>query len=458
MTMVLLVIVLGLAAAGRTDTDIWGHMSFGLDMLRSRSFLWTDTYSFASDQAWVNHEWAWEVVTAGIYRAGGLPALVALRAALIGLVLWLVYRATDRRPGHIRLLTIGLIAIVCLPQWRSTRPQIASLALFSLLLTNHRAPWLPLLFVVWANVHGSWLLGLAALGVHAAFERTTRSIVVAGVCALATLLNPYGPTLWTATIEGLSRGFQDITEWRPIWSIAAGADALVLWLLLASALIALFSRVQRDVWSWTWVILTLAAAANTRRLLAFPALSAALLLAPRWIAPEPAMPVQWTPRRRAIFGGLLALSVAGAAIAVTPSLSCFPPLPELRAPEPDAVAFLRTTPVTRAVVHFDYGEYAIFHLRDKLRVSMDNRHYTAYSDAAIKASDRFAAGQDPEYPDRIGADAVWWPSGDQRVLGGLEARGWVKRFEGPRTVVLTKTPGDVVRGRDAFGTPCFPNP
>ena len=57
--MSIMVIVLGLAAAGRTDTDIWGHMSIGLDMLRSRSFLWVDPYSFASDQAWVNHEWAW---------------------------------------------------------------------------------------------------------------------------------------------------------------------------------------------------------------------------------------------------------------------------------------------------------------------------------------------------------------------------------------------------------------
>lgn len=457
-TLALLVIVAGLAAAGWTDTDIWGHMSIGLDMLQSRTFLWVDPYSFASDQAWINHEWAWEIVSAAIYSSGGLPALVAFRALLAGTVLWCVYRATGQMPGHMRLLVIGLVAVSCMPQWRSTRPQIASLALFSVLLTNLDRWWLPLMFTLWANVHGSWLIGLAALGVHAMFDRTRRSVVIAGACVAATLINPYGPALWTATLSGLSRGFSDITEWRPIWSVAAGADALLLWLVVLAALVVLSRHVRWDSWSWTWIALTMVAAANTRRLLAFPALSAALLLGRCWRTPEVKPLVRWTYGRRWMFGAGLALSAAVAGMAIRPSLSCFPPLDGLVAPEPDAVAFLRQAPVRRVVVHFDYGEYAIFHLRDRLRVSMDNRHYTVYSDAAIKASDRFAAGSDPEYPDRIGADAVWWPSGDGRVLGALEARGWVKRFDGPRTVVLTRTPGDVMRGRETVGTPCFPNP
>ena len=399
-----------------------------------------------------------EIVTAATYRAGGLPALIALRTLLIGVVLWAVHRATERTPGHVRLLVIGLVAVACTPQWRSTRPQLASLALFSLLMTNLRAAWLPLMFTVWANVHGSWLLGLAALGVRATFERTLRPVVIAVACVVATLANPYGATLWTATLSGLSRGFGDITEWRPIWSIAAGADALFLWLLVLGAVAALSRFARWEAWSWTWVMLTLVAAANTRRLLAFPMLSAALLLGRLWDAPMASAEVRWTASRRWLFGGVVAMSGAFAALTIAPTLSCFPPLDGVRAPEPDAVGFLRTTPVTRAVVHFDYGEYAIFHLRDRLRVSMDNRHYTVYSDAAIKASDRFAAGYDPEYPERIGADAVWWPSNDARVIDPLAERGWVKRFEGPKTVVLMRTPGEVVRGRESVGTPCFPNP
>ena len=59
----LALVLLGQAAAGATDSDIWGHMAFGLDMLRNRQFMWVDPYSFTSDQPWVNHEWLSELAT-----------------------------------------------------------------------------------------------------------------------------------------------------------------------------------------------------------------------------------------------------------------------------------------------------------------------------------------------------------------------------------------------------------
>jgi len=72
----LLLLIVGQAAAGYSDSGIWGHMSIGLDMLNGYQFLWIDPYSFTSDQAWINHEWLWDVVSAAVYRAGGLPAIV----------------------------------------------------------------------------------------------------------------------------------------------------------------------------------------------------------------------------------------------------------------------------------------------------------------------------------------------------------------------------------------------
>src|SRR6478736_1000644 len=90
----LVVLVVGTASRGFSDSDIWGHMSIGLDMLRDRHFLWVDPYSFTHDQRWINHEWLWDIAVAAIYRACGLPALVAFRALLVGIVLWIVDRAT----------------------------------------------------------------------------------------------------------------------------------------------------------------------------------------------------------------------------------------------------------------------------------------------------------------------------------------------------------------------------
>src|SRR4051812_19197104 len=57
-------VLLGIASAGVSETDIWGHLAIGLDMLRTGHFLWVDPYSFTHDQPWINHEWLWDVLAA----------------------------------------------------------------------------------------------------------------------------------------------------------------------------------------------------------------------------------------------------------------------------------------------------------------------------------------------------------------------------------------------------------
>lgn len=51
-------------------------------------------------------------------------------------------------------------------------------------------------------------------------------------------------------------------------------------------------------------------------------------------------------------------------------------------PEREAVAFLRSNRLHgKLLTWFDYGEYAIWHLAPKLRVSLDGRRETAYPNA-----------------------------------------------------------------------------
>src|SRR5262245_34836840 len=82
------IVLLAFGTRALLDTDIWGHMRFGLDLLSTHVLPAVDRYSFTSHQPWVNHEWASDLLFAIAYAKGGLPGLVILR--MLSLVVALI--------------------------------------------------------------------------------------------------------------------------------------------------------------------------------------------------------------------------------------------------------------------------------------------------------------------------------------------------------------------------------
>ena len=67
-----LVLLLFTASVGTpADADLWGHLTFGRDIVASGHAVQVDRYSFTSDVPWVNHEWLAEVVFFEAYRLAG---------------------------------------------------------------------------------------------------------------------------------------------------------------------------------------------------------------------------------------------------------------------------------------------------------------------------------------------------------------------------------------------------
>src|SRR5262245_58073716 len=67
----------------RGDPDLWGHVRFGQDLLRSWTLSSTDPYSFTTDRPWVNHEWLSEVIFALAYGVTGPIGLIALKLLIV---------------------------------------------------------------------------------------------------------------------------------------------------------------------------------------------------------------------------------------------------------------------------------------------------------------------------------------------------------------------------------------
>lgn len=448
------------------DADLWGHLRFGADLLGGHGLLAHDPYSFTSDTPWINHEWLAEVVTAAFYGAAGAFGLNVLKLSVIGLVGALVWRAgrdDGGTPFSLVMLT-GLVLFASYTRTQVLRPQLFSVLFFAVLMVllrrRERGPGgsllaVPTLFCVWANTHGGWIVGLAVLGIWTGaivLERRSltdarrRAVELLGAAA-ATLVNPYGIGLWVFLRQtvGLAR---DISDWTPFFRFPPALIAMELVLPLL-AIVAL--RVSRRVppLRHTAVLAALAfATCRIGRVDAFLQVATGLLLAPELIGllrrVESSLrkqPRLVTPSR---VHGAAALGLAAYALVVAASHVRRIDIAGTWIPDSEAVRFIQAdSPNARLLTWFDWGEYAIWHLSPAgIKVSMDGRRETVYSDSVLAAHWAFYRNENEawRYPGAIGANRIWLPK-HFPVVPVLLDRGWRVAFENDVSVVLSADSG-----------------
>ena len=154
----------------------------------------------------------------------------------------LVWRLTPGSPRSKFLLTS--VAVVSASTIWSPRPQVLSLLLLAVtvsLLRRQRYVWLPMVFLLWANLHGAVVMGLlvlaAALAAAAVENRQhARALAIAfACCLLATVATPLGLGFWTEIPRSLGRIRQlGIAEWAPP---RLTAPSLIPFWLMAVALL-----------------------------------------------------------------------------------------------------------------------------------------------------------------------------------------------------------------------------
>ncbi len=255
-----LVILAGAVFLSRNhaDPDFWGHVQYGRDVLRNGLPL-TATYSYtAINYRWINHENLSEIIFAWVVDHWGVPALLFMKAlsgaALTG-ILWFRLRHRGLTPLVATVVLLAGLANVMF--FWTLRPQWFTLTLFVVLLALlddkssqagrslgtssgaqltegrrmlRRLLWIaPGVFLVWANFHGGFVLGLvflaAYLGLRScqwalSFRRAgivlaSQAAVVLLLCVASTLVNPYGWELHRWLRYSLGAARPEIAEWHP---------------------------------------------------------------------------------------------------------------------------------------------------------------------------------------------------------------------------------------------------
>jgi hypothetical protein len=297
-------------------------------------------------RTWVDQQWLAHLALYGAWVAGGWPLAVLFVTAL-GVLGFAIAAATARLLGASARST-ALVTLACFAVGFTNttfRAQTAAYVLFTLvtllLVTDARRPsprvfWVFPLLAVWANVHGSVVLGAALVALYgvtvtatsirarvrprAWFARAVALVVVPWFCTLAS---PYGLDL-----PGYYRRILDnptlsklVTEWQPT-TIRNQPQFFVL--LVGTAWLAFRNRGGLGLFAQLGLLATAVAGLMALRHMVWFSLFAAAVL-PRLL--DDAWPPKEAPRHPrinvAIVGGALIGLVAVASATASHSRAWF---------------------------------------------------------------------------------------------------------------------------------------
>jgi hypothetical protein len=210
------------------DADIGWHIRTGELILETHSLPRTDPFSSTMQgQPWFAWEWLYDILLGILHQACGLNGVVWLCAFLVAAIFALLLsQLLKRGTGVLLAIVLMLLAVGASAIHLYARPHIVSW-LFSVLWfvalerwerSEQGTPprWIPWFFpasmLLWVNLHGGWLFGIALLGIYTlaaivesvraqkkdAFAairagHRARAMAVAWMASvMATLVNPFG--------------------------------------------------------------------------------------------------------------------------------------------------------------------------------------------------------------------------------------------------------------------------
>jgi hypothetical protein len=225
--------VLAALRATIVTNDLAYQIRAGDLMLSTHHVLRADPFTFtAFGRPWLDQQWGAQIVFALVYRAGGWAGLAIFRAVLVGVTatcVWLACRASGA--GSKRAAWLGLAGFLVWAGGAALRPQMLGVALFAIAVwvvsERRRHPaWLwavPVITVVWGNVHGSFFLAPLLVGLawlqdrHDRAPGSRRTLVITAVSLVATAVGPFGVRVWEYAVSISTNPViaRAISEWQP---------------------------------------------------------------------------------------------------------------------------------------------------------------------------------------------------------------------------------------------------
>lgn len=203
------------------DIDFWWHIASGRYILESWDIPSVDPFLVFDDSNPVRNntvlkgQWLGQVILYSVYSHFSDIGLMALRALiLISGLIFIYYRMHMLKLSGLSMWLLMLAAALILQGYTGERPQLFSFLFFGLLLmfwdvfrTRGNRLWLllfPIIFALWSNIHGGFLLGIVVIGLLVGAKALTDFITTNSwlnllswgafilILVLASMINPNG--------------------------------------------------------------------------------------------------------------------------------------------------------------------------------------------------------------------------------------------------------------------------
>ncbi|WP_263365940.1 hypothetical protein [Edaphobacter bradus] len=436
------------------DPDIWWHLKNAQVLIREHHWIRFDTYSYTiKGTPWVDSEWLSELIYFAAWKVGGLRGIFALylfmaESVMIG-VLYLAYKVS----GSIKSATLVSIPAVLLavvnfgPRtilfgWACMI--IVMLVLWRLLDDREAPLWvLPVVFCLWANLHGSWLVGMVVCGI-VVLSRTinwswgniettrwssaqARRLLWTGLCTVGALfVNPYGYKLVSYPFDLAFRqklNVSHVEEWASV-DFHEPRGKVVYGLIILILLLALTAKKR---WSLAEVGLTAFALYASLTYIRFLFL-AAIVLTPIIARRFNFLP----PYKREIDKPWLNAAIVVALLSIM--VYRFPSEKKLsedigkKVPF-GAIKFLQSHPGMRTLNHYSWGGYMIW-ADPAIPTFIDSRtDIFEYKGVLADYLDMLGMKGSLEIMDKYKADYVFFPAKDANIYLLRHTSGWHVAYE-----------------------------
>lgn len=215
-----------------SDKD-WGwHYKYGEYFLTHGHILVRDIYSWTMEgYAWINHSWLFDPIIYLLTNMFGFRGLMIIDASIALLCFWILTKEFKLASWQLTLSAFLFYQIIYEGVWLGLRSQTLALlplsfVIYILIKAKENIKllyWLPLIFYVWGNLHGTFVLGIGITGIFLAFylfqipKERVKIITIGITSVIATLLTPFSYHTYLEVLRHTGSPYlRNVTEWMPV--------------------------------------------------------------------------------------------------------------------------------------------------------------------------------------------------------------------------------------------------